>query len=478
MKKLRLFVLLVASVAVAACDDYDDSALKSRLDALETPEEEALAISFEAEGVFYCSEDNSGLTVNLPATLKESDFVALTAVVKNEAGYGMDIATRAGDASRTWGVKVTAPTFSEGTVVPGSARVTLTLPENKTAYRALLTASLLLRDGTTCEASCLVWYKSEAYVVENAGGELSAKVSQPAGVKSLTVVGGMNEADFTFIREQMTSLELLDLSRTTLTTMPIRALAFYDAGNETLQTVILPETLQTTGEWATFGFCRALRHINLPRGLTSIVDWTFEGCYALEDIVIPPGVTYVGSGAFRECNTLTSLRFPAGVTVLSEQVAYECENLKSVEFSDQVTAIGDDAFCMSEKLTEISPLPSKLTTIGSRSFSYMPAYNGAELVIPEGVTTIGIAAFAWSDIQTIDLPSTLTSLHAAAFHWKNATLVKCRSVAVPDMPLANELGTTYDMFHDIDKTKCALQVSVGADYSAWAPYFKTISRTL
>ena len=73
----------------------------------------------------------------------------------------------------------------------------------------------------------------------------------------------MNATDFAYIRENLTALELLDLSGTEMTVFPNRALAFYDDANTTLKEVILPEGL-TTIEDAAFANCTALEKTRCP----------------------------------------------------------------------------------------------------------------------------------------------------------------------------------------------------------------------
>ena len=59
-------------------------------------------------------------------------------------------------------------------------------------------------------------------------------------INALKVTGTLNETDFKYIRENLTALEVLDLSGTNMTVFPNRALAFYNGENTTLKEVILP----------------------------------------------------------------------------------------------------------------------------------------------------------------------------------------------------------------------------------------------
>lgn len=77
-----------------------------------------------------------------------------------------------------------------------------------------------------------------------------------------------------------------------------------------------------------------------------------------------------------------------------------------------VTKIAQCAFlaCPTKKLI----LPSTITTIGESAFEQMP--NLKTLTIPEGVSTVGPTAFAFSAIETVSFPSTLTILGRSAFY--------------------------------------------------------------
>ena len=52
-----------------------------------------------------------------------------------------------------------------------------------------------------------------------------------SSVTALRITGTLNATDFAYIRENLTALELLDLSGTEMTVFPNRALAFYDDAN-------------------------------------------------------------------------------------------------------------------------------------------------------------------------------------------------------------------------------------------------------
>lgn len=80
------------------------------------------------------------------------------------------------------------------------------------------------------------------------------------------------------------------------------------AGNETLTTVILPDTLEVIGPEA-FAGCTALRGIYIPDNVTVIGDGAFRGCTNLEAIDLPGTINTIGSEAFQDCEKLEHIFF-------------------------------------------------------------------------------------------------------------------------------------------------------------------------
>ncbi|MBR2742404.1 MAG: leucine-rich repeat domain-containing protein [Clostridia bacterium] len=60
-----------------------------------------------------------------------------------------------------------------------------------------------------------------------------------------------------------------------------------------------------------FKYCKVLKEVVLPEGLTSIGDGTFFSRESLTSITIPESVTSIGDWAFYDCKNLT-IRAPAG----------------------------------------------------------------------------------------------------------------------------------------------------------------------
>lgn len=80
------------------------------------------------------------------------------------------------------------------------------------------------------------------------------------------------------------------------------------ADNDTITTVVLPDTLEEIGSGA-FSGCSSLRGIYIPDGVKIIGSRAFEDCVSLEAICIPSSVGAIGRNAFRDCDKLMHIMY-------------------------------------------------------------------------------------------------------------------------------------------------------------------------
>ena len=198
------------------------------------------------------------------------------------------------------------------------------------------------------------------------------------------------------------------------------------SGCSSLKSVTIPDSVTSIGDSA-FSGCSSLTSLTIPEGVTSIGDSAFSGCSSLTSLTIPEGVTSIGSSAFYDCSSLESLTIPNSVTSIGYETFRNCTSLISVTIPEGVASIGESAFYNCYRLTSIT-IPEGVTSIGYETFrnctsltnvyitnieswlsiefihpSSNPLRNGAnlylnnelvtDLVIPEGVTSIGSSAF-------------------------------------------------------------------------------------
>lgn len=114
---------------------------------------------------------------------------------------------------------------------------------------------------------------------------LAAEGQSSAGVKTLKVFtagdGAVTEADWSYIRENLTGLTSLNMKTAATEEMPVAAFS----GNKTLQTVVLPDALTKIPQQAFYN-CTELHDIEIPPAVVSIGGAAFAGCTAMKETLI------------------------------------------------------------------------------------------------------------------------------------------------------------------------------------------------
>jgi|GEM_PF-2295788 len=209
-----------------------------------------------------------------------------------------------------------------------------------------------------------------------------------------------------------------------------------------ITSVFIPTTVKSIGQYAFFG-CGALKSVNIPSGITVLEEAVFAGCMKLENIEIPYGVTTIGASALYMLTSVTEISLPSSVTSVGQLAFAGCIVLERINLSPNMTTIPIGAFylCMALESLEI---PAKVTSIGSQAFIgcesliNITVANGNTTfkadanclirisnnslilgcktsVIPNYVTSIGAAAFATSNIISVEIPASVTDIGTGAF---------------------------------------------------------------
>lgn len=242
------------------------------------------------------------------------------------------------------------------------------------------------------------------------------------------------------------------------------------------------------------------KNTTIPSSVTSIGDFAFEKCGIL-NITIPGTVKSIGQCAFKyasltaitleegiqsigymafACCPFTSIHIPSSVSSIGEgglQTPFvNCINLSSITVAegneyydsrDNCNAIirkSDNRLIAGCKSTII---PSSVKIIGSSAFHTQinPSSGEAKktLVIPEGVTTIELDAFAYTLIRAVSIPSSVTSIDEYAFS-------QCPLLSTIRVERATPPATGNQVFRDCPITKLYVPSGCTAAYQADYPW--------
>lgn len=194
-----------------------------------------------------------------------------------------------------------------------------------------------------------------------------------------------------------------------------------------IREVIIPGTVVAIQQWA-FKGCSNMKKLELAEGVAYLEHGPFIGC-GIEELVLPDSIFRMNGswGAFQGCSSLKKVTLPRGIHIAGAiNFAFtECDAL--VEFAvkegeeDYVTS---DGILYNKDMTRIVAypcgktdetfvVPGSIETISQRAFL---GSKLQEIQLPEGLKTIGEAAFAGCEsLTSIDIPAGVTEIPYACF---------------------------------------------------------------
>ena len=165
----------------------------------------------------------------------------------------------------------------------------------------------------------------------------------------------------------------------------------------------------------------------IPAGVTSIENSAFEDCSGLTSVTIPDSVTEIGYGAFWVCSGLTSIHF--------QGTREQWENVDKGDEWDEDT--GDYVVHCSDGDYEVEDCED-LEIEDGVLVEYFG--DGGDVVIPNGVTSIGEFAFAnHSELTSVTIPDSVTEIYDLAF--RNCSGLT--SISIPESVTSIE-GCPFD----------------------------------
>lgn len=171
--------------------------------------------------------------------------------------------------------------------------------------------------------------------------------------------------------------------------------------------------------------------VSIRQGTTVIAEEAFLNRVNLAAIVVPDGVTYIGSNAFKNCSALSQIEISKSVRDIVANAFdgtkwYEDRKHEMIYINDLLYRVPAEIIVQSEQPTgSLSESDAAAVSKSGGETQIVPNTNG---IVQEGITTICTLAFANTPVQTVQLPSTLTTIRYGAF--QNCT--QLRQVTIPD----------------------------------------------
>lgn len=217
--------------------------------------------------------------------------------------------------------------------------------------------------------------------------------------------------------------------------------------------VEFPETLKTIGNTA---FQNApLTEVSLPDSVTSVGSGAFtnteKATTHIEKVKLSKGMTAIPAGMFTN-QKVKNVEIPEGIKTIGIR-AFAGNRVETLKISGTVEKIDDYAF-WNNQMKELE-IPGNVKTIGRYAFQRTQEYIKAtinKVVLHEGLESIGKRAFyqtLTSECKSIDLPTTVKVLDAAAFEGNAKvtliSLVEDQVNAVGDYAKVVAKGTAHEI---------------------------------
>ncbi len=171
------------------------------------------------------------------------------------------------------------------------------------------------------------------------------------------------------------------------------------------------------GPWSLYR--SSVTEVIVEEGVTSVGDRAFNGCTELERITLPEGLTTIGV-RFLSGTAVESITLPASLTSVHTSLnmntgrsgPFSSAALKEVIFADGTTEIPTWVLCKSNVETVV--IPDTVTSLAN--YAFWDASSLVEVTLPDSVTSIGTYAFGYcTSLESVTLSGNLTSIPQYAF---------------------------------------------------------------
>lgn len=277
--------------------------------------------------------------------------------------------------------------------------------------------------------------------------------------------------------------------------------------NDNIRSVVIPEGITIIFENAFFD-CDGLNSVKFPSTLEKIELGAFHSCNWLYDVTLPENIKEVGRGAFSDCN-LQEVYIPASLTTIDATSFCNNHNMDSITVDEEnpnYCSVDGVLFSKDMKILIDYPIgkketeyivPDGVTTIGEHALAYS---GGAidvnylekivlpdsvtkieclgifgctllkEIVMPKELESIGFSAFKHCrSLETITIPEGVKTIPESAFYYCS----NLEEITLPESLTTIE-NLAFAWCRDLEKIKIPTSVTSIADDSFSQQYLKSI----
>ena len=148
-----------------------------------------------------------------------------------------------------------------------------------------------------------------------------------------------------------------------------------------------------------------VKRVTFGNHVTAIYQGAFQDCTLEQAITFPSSLKEIGDNAFRNCK-VSAITLNEGLETIESRTFYQCT-------------------------ATFNGIPTTLKSIGQSAFSGCTGLTG-DLVIPAGVTELGMSTFYGTGITSVTIPGTVTKINQSDFgNCANLTTVTLLSGEAP-----------------------------------------------
>lgn len=226
-----------------------------------------------------------------------------------------------------------------------------------------------------------------------------------------------------------------------------------------IKSIDIPSTIDRI-QAKSFLECTDLKTVKLNEGLKMILGNAFQSS-GIEKIAIPGTVEKIDNYAFKDCASLKTVMMEKGIKNLDiEASAFMGCEMDNMTLPGRMTEVKEGIFLLTTSIKNIV-LSDGIKKINERAFSSCKLET---ITIPSSVTTIGSSAFIKSTLKTVILNEGLKEISDYAF---SQTLIE--SIVIPKS--VEKVGTrVFQSCEQLKNINCKAEAKPSGWDAGWNEY--------